>query len=254
MNKRLPAVAVLLWLTASAAALAAEVNGELEWADSVSLSVPIDGVVTEVNARPGTLVEADSELVLLDARIAQAHVVQARSTVRKLELLRAEAQREFERAQELYDRTVLSEHELQVAEIGAANAEADFHAAQSAQVSSEVALELHTVKAPFAARVLAVHVAPGQAVLGTQQVQPLVTLAARERLRVRARVEPAQAAQLAPDSSATVKVGDQQFTARIIAIGAGGDAGGEQQIVEAEFDLPPDSTLHAGQPATLVLP
>ena len=254
MNKRLSAVAALLWLNASAAAFAAELNGELAWADQVSLSVPIDSVVTQVNARPGTTVEAGAELVLLDARVAQAHVAQTRSAVRKLELLRAEAQREFERAQELFDRTVLSEHELQVAEIGAANAEADFRAAQSAQVTSEVALELHTVKAPFAARVLAVHVAPGQAVLGTQQVQPLVTLAARERLRVRAKLEPAQAVQAAPDARVTVKVGDRRFEAHIVALAAADGNEGMHQIIEAEFNLPPDSTLRAGQPATLVLP
>lgn len=254
MNQRLPAVAVLLYLNAAAAVWAAELNGELEWADEVSLSVPIDGLVTRVNARPGADVEAGAELLLLDARVAQAHVAEARSAVRKLELLRTEAQRELERAQELFDRTVLSEHELQVAQIGAANAEADYHAAQSAQVASEVALELHTVKAPFAARVLAVHAAPGQAVLGTQQVQPLITLAARERLRARAALDPAQVVQVAPDASASVNIGDQRFDARIVGITSEDGQRGRRQILEAEFSVPPDSDLRAGQPATLVLP
>lgn len=254
MKPRLSALAVALCLTASASAV--ELSGELDWADRVSLSVPIDGLVTQVNARPGAEVEAAAELVLLDARVAQAHVAQARSAVKKLELLRAEAQREFERAQELYDRTVLSEHELQVAEIAAANAEAEYQAAHSAQVASEVALELHTIKAPFAARVLAVHVTPGQAVLGTQQVQPLITVVARDRVRVRAALDAGQQIKVAPDANASVTVGDRRFDARIVGIVAslGYGAPPARQMLEAEFDAPADAGLQAGQPATLVLP
>lgn len=254
MTPRLPVFAVALCLTASVSAV--ELSGELDWADRVSLSVPIDGLVTHVNARPGAEVEAAAELVLLDARVAQAHVAQARSAVKKLELLRAEAQREFERAQELYDRTVLSEHELQVAEIAAANAEAEYQAAHSAQVAAEVALELHTIKAPFAARVLAVHVTPGQAVLGTQQVQPLITVAARDRIRVRAALDAGQQIKVAPDANASVTVGDRRFDARIVGIVAspGDGAPPARQLIEAEFDVPIGAGLRAGQPATLVLP
>jgi RND family efflux transporter MFP subunit len=254
MINRLCAIAAL-WC-ASCAAFAAELNGELDWANRASLSVPVDGLVTQMKVRPGDSVEAGAELVLLDARVAQAHVAQARSAVRKYQLLRAEAQREWDRAKELYDRTVLSQHELQVAEIDFANADADYRAARSAQVASEVGLELHTVKAPFAARVLAVHAAPGQAVIGSQQVQPLVTVAERGKLRVRAAAEAAQAAAFAPDTAVNVRVGEQPFEARIVAVTAQPpDAQrAAHYVVEAEFAVPADSPLRAGQPATLVLP
>lgn len=254
MNNRLYAIAALC--CASFGACAAELNGELDWANRASLSVPVDGLVTQVKARPGDSVETGAELVLLDARVARAHVAQARSAVRKYELQRAEAQREWDRAKELYDRTVLSQHELQIAEIGFANADAEYRAAQSAQTASEIALELHTVKAPFTARVLAVHVAPGQAVVGSQQVQPLVTVAERGKLRMRAAAEAAQAAEFAPDAAVKVRVGEQQFDARIVAVAAQPpDAQrAAHYAIEAEFAVPADSTLRAGQPATLVLP
>lgn len=254
MSKRLSGLVVLACLSASAVAV--ELNGQLDWAGRVTLSVPIDGVVTHVNARPGATLDSGAELVRLDARVAEAHIAQARGAVRKLELLRAEAQRELERAQELYDRTVLSQHELQVAEIAAAGAEADYQAARSAQVASEVALELHTVKAPFACRVLEVHVAPGQAVLGTQRVQPLITVAARDRLRLRATLDAQQDVAVAPDSDATVDVGGQRFDARIVAVGAlpADAAGGMRRVIEAEFSVPADAAVQAGQAAALVLP
>lgn len=254
MNHWLRAIALLGCM--NAAVSAAELNGELDWAGRVSLSVPLNGLVVQVNARPGESVAADALLVQFDTRVVQAHVAQARAAVGKAELARAEAQREWDRAKELYDRTVLSEHELQLAEIGFTNADADYRTAQTARVTSEVELELHALKAPFAARVLAVHVAPGQAVVGTQQVQPLVTLAARDRLCVRAAVDAAQAADLVPDAAVKVRVGERQFDARIVAVTAEAPTVGRAPpyAVEAEFTAPEGGGLHAGQPATLVLP
>lgn len=254
MNNRLSAIAALCCLNITVTA--AELNGELDWANRVSLSMPVDGLVVQVKARPGENVDAGSDLVLLDTRVAQAHVAQARTAVRKSELLRAEAQREWDRAKELYDRTVLSQHELQVAEIAFANADADYRAALSARTASEVALEIHTVKAPFAARVLEVHVAPGQAVVGTQQVQPLVTVAERGKLNLRAHADAAQAAGLAPGAGVTVRVGEQRYAARIAAVSAAAQDGESETryAVEAEFAVPADSSLRPGQSAALVLP
>lgn len=254
MNNRLCAMVALCCLSVTVSA--AELNGELDWANRVSLSMPVDGLVTQVKTRPGESVEAGAVLVLLDTRVAQAHVAQARAAVRRSELLRAEAQREWDRAKELYDRTVLSQHELQVAEIAFANADAEYRAAQSARVASEVALEIHTVKAPFAARVLEVHVAPGQAVVGTQQVQPLVTLADLGKLRARAAVDAAQATNFAPDAAVKVRVGEQQYDARIVGVSSAAQYGESEArySVEAEFAVPADSPLRVGQPATLVLP
>lgn len=254
MNNRRYAIAAL-WC-ASCSAFAAELNGELDWANRVSLSVPLDGRVRQVDVRPGETVEPGALLLQLDTRIIQARVDHARGAVKKLELARAEAQREWDRAKELYDRTVLSQHELQAAEIAFANADADYLAAQSERVASEVLLENHILKAPFAARVLAMHAAPGEAVVGSQQVQPLVTVAERGKLRARATAEAAQAANLAPDAPVKVRVGEQQFEARIVAVTA--ELPDAQRpahyAVEAEFAVPADSPLRAGQPATLVLP
>lgn len=254
MNKRLYAIAALCCLSVSVPA--AELNGELAWANRIDLSVPLDGRVKQVNVRPGESVEAETLLLQLDTRIIQARVDHARGAVKKQELARAEARREWDRAKELYDRTVLSQHELQAAEIVFANADADYLSAQSERVTSEVLLENHALKAPFAARVLAVHAAPGQAVVGSQHVQPLVTVAERGKLRVRTMAEANQAMGYAPDASVKVRVGDQQYDARIVAVAAEppGAQRAAQYVIEAEFAVPADSPLRAGQPATLVLP
>lgn len=235
---------------------AAEVNGELDWARRVTLSVPVSGVVAEVAVHPGQAVAVGQSLLTLDAREARARVAQADSAVKRLDLRRAEAEREWERAQELFDRTVLSERELQLAEIGRNDAAAAYRAAQTERVAAEVALDYHTLKAPFAAWVLAVPVAPGQAVINTQQATPLATLAARELMRARANVDAAQAAALKADAAVSVRVGGQRLDARIAHIGLEPIDSQRPPLyaVEVEFAVPAATQLRAGQPAVLVLP
>jgi multidrug efflux system membrane fusion protein len=246
----------LLFGGLNAVASAAEYNGELDWANAVTLGLSISGRVAQISVRPGDLVDAGQPLLQLDTRVARAHLAEARSAIKRLELQRAEAQREWDRAKELYDRTVLSERELQLAEIGFNAADAEYHAARSAEVAAEVALEYHTMKAPFAARVLAVHVQAGQAVINTHEVTPLVRLAERDRMRARAWVNAAQAATLKADVAAAVRVGDQRFDAQVASIGAD-PVGAErpaQYAVEVAFNVPAGTALRAGQAATLVLP
>ena len=240
----------------SAATWAAEFNGELLWANAVTLSVPVSGRVVQVDVQPGDLVEAGQSLLQLDTRVARAHVAEARSAIKRLELQRSEAQREWDRAKELYDRTVLSERELQLAEIGFNAADADYHAARSAQVAAEVELENHLLKAPFAARVLDVHVRPGQAVINTHQATPLVSLAERDSMRARALVTADQAAALKANTAAAVRVGDQRFEVQRLVIGDEPVAVERpaQYAVDVEFSVPAGSALRAGQSATLILP
>lgn len=254
MNKWIPGIALLGWLSATAAA--AELNGELGWANQVVLSVPISGRVELLKVRSGEAVEAGQVLLQLDMRTARAHLAQARSAVKRLELQRDEAQREWDRAKELFDRTVLSERELQLAEIGLTAAEADYQAARSAQVNAEVALENHSLKAPFAAWVLATPVVPGQAVINAQQATPLVVLAERGKMRARAAVSAVQAAGLQPGATAGVRVGEQHYDAQIVQVGLD-PLGAERPAlypVEVEFTVSADAPLRAGQAATLLLP
>lgn len=249
-------IACLSSLGVVATAPAVEVTGELDWANQVSLSVPVTGRLKQLNVQVGEAVEAGQPLLQLDTRIAQGQLAQARSAVKRYALQRAEAQREWDRAKELYDRTVLSERELQVAEIGFAAADADYQAARAAQVSAEVALEDHSLIAPFAAYVLDTPTQPGQAVINNQQATPLVTLAARGKLRARAALNAAQMAALQRDSTVQVRSGDQRFDACIVQLGITplGEERPALYAVVVEFVVPMESPLRAGQAATLILP
>jgi len=240
----------------SVTAVAADVNGELGWARQITVSVPFTGQVETLNLRPGQAVEAGQLLLQLDALVARAQVVQARSELKHADLEREEAQREWDRAQELFDRTVLSERELQVAEIGYAAADAAYQAAQAHQVAAEIVLDHHSPKAPFSAWVLAAHVVPGQTLVNTHEPMPLVTLAERGRMTAQASLNAAQVATLKAGDSAQVRIGDQSFDAQVVEVGIAPQSVERPALYNlvVEFTVPMDATLRAGQPATLVLP
>ncbi len=240
----------------SATAIAAELNGELDWAHQITLSVPVTGQVEQLSVQPGMPVEAGQLLLQLDARVARAHFDQARSAVKHAELQRAEAQREWDRAKELYDRTVLSERELQVAEIGFASAEAAYQTARAHQVAAGGELEYHSLKAPFNAWIVATHVAPGQAVINAQQAMPLVTLAERGKMSAHATLNATQATTVQTGNSAKVRIGDQQFDAQVVKVGIAPLSAERPALysVVVEFTVPTDTVLRAGQTATVILP
>ena len=245
---------VLLGLLCGSAA--AEIAGEVVWARTAELSLPASGRVEKIAVLPGAAVEAGQVVLELDARTVQATLADTRAARRAAELRRAEAQREWDRAKELYDRTVLSERELQLAEIGFAAADAQHQAARAAAVAAEVALEYTRLTAPFDAWVLALYVAPGQAVVNQVQAMPLMRVAERGRLRLRATLDAAQLATLAQDTAVVVQTGERRFEARIVnldrePLGAERPA---RYAVEAEFAVPDDVTLRTGQTGALILP
>ena len=234
----------------------AEIAGEVVWARTAELSLPASGRVEKIAVLPGAAVAAGQVVLELDTRTVRATLADTRAAQRAAELLRAEAQREWDRAKELYDRTVLSEHELQVAEIGFAAADAQYQAARAAAVAAAVGLEYSRLSAPFDAWVLAVYVAPGQAVVNQVQAMPLMRVAERGRLRLRATLDAAQLATLAPDTAVAVQVGERRFEARLVnldrePLGAERPA---RYAVEAEFTVPDDVSLRPGQTGTLILP
>jgi multidrug efflux system membrane fusion protein len=243
------AIASLVIGLTSITAGAAEYPAELAWAQRVVLSTPVSGLVTAVPAVAGERVAAGQVLVQLDQRPFASAVREAEAQAHKHQLNRDEAQRELERTRELYERTVISVHDLQVQEIATASAEADYASARAVLEAARLHLEYASVAAPFAGRVLAVAVAPGETVINTQLATPMVTLA-QDRPLVAHALLPADALnQLLPGQLATVQVDGHSFAASVVQVGAEPDASGRYSVRVA-FD-PGETVLRAGLPARI---
>jgi RND family efflux transporter MFP subunit len=143
-------------------------------AQTLMLSVPGSGRVAEVTVNPGQQVRAGALLIQLDARAANALLAQRQAERDALREEQAEAQRELDRAEELFERTVLSVTDLQLARSAFAKVDAQYRAAEAAALRAEAELEDLRIHAPADGVVKSVLVAPGQVVVNRCQVTPML--------------------------------------------------------------------------------
>jgi RND family efflux transporter MFP subunit len=243
-------------LVASFQVFADEQPAIVQWPNRVELSTPVSGIVVEVLVQPGDRVTKDQTLLRLDTRVREAMVEQAKANVARDERLKAEAQRELDRAQELFDRTVLSEHELELARIGFAKGNAEFETAKAALVQAEVDLDYSIVRAPFNGIVVSSFAQIGQTVLSKLEPDILFVFAAAEHMIARARISPNQLAGLKVGQDVTVEFTGKQYRGKIQqfglepASGAGKDA---RYTLDVSFH-PGTTLLRSGLQATIILP
>lgn len=249
-------VLALAGFITAGAVTAAEVPATVQWAQRVELGTLVSGVVARVHVAPGAQVRQGAVLVALDDRRFKAELMQARAEVERLAQVHAEARRENERAQELYDRTLLSDHELEVTKIALATAAAQLQAAKTAVTRAELDLEYSRVRAPFDALVLEVHAGVGQAVAAELAPAPLVTVAEAGRRVVRAVVEESRLADLRAGQSLEVRTGGKVYTGKLVRVGLEPVAGATplSYPLDILIEVPEEAALRAGQAASVVLP
>ena len=240
-------IASVAFCLLSTVAGAAEYPSVLTWSQRVVLSTPVSGVVSAAPVDAGTRVNQGQLLVQLDDRPFKSALRDATAQAHKYKLNRDEAERELERTRELYDRRVISVHDLQLQEIAFASAESDYASAQAAVDAARLDLEYSSIRAPFAGLVLEVAVAPGQTVVNTQQASPMVTLARARPMTAVAKVEAEALAGLSAGQAATVQVDGQRYPGKVLQVGAEPDADG-RYAVQVSFE-PGDTLLRAGLPA-----
>jgi RND family efflux transporter MFP subunit len=148
-------------------------------AQTLVLSVPGSGRVAEVMVSPGQQVRAGTLLIRLDARAANALLAQRQAERDALREEQAEAQRELDRAEELFERTVLSVTDLQLARSAFAKVDAQYRAAEAAALRAEAELEDLRINAPADGIVKSVLVARGQVVVNRCQVTPMLEFEVR---------------------------------------------------------------------------
>jgi len=239
-------------------ASAAEVQGHLAWAQRVELSTPVSGKIDRVLVDVGDRVPAGEALLKLDERPFQARVARARAELASAEQVLAEARRELERAQELFDRQVMSTHELQLEEVALSRAEAAFERARSELQLAELDLEYATVRAPFDALVLARQAEPGQTVVTRLQTTPLLVLAHGDRVLARVAVSDAQLQRLQVGQEVTVRLDGGSLRGTIARLGLErqdqAQEGAALYGVDVALPAGEGRILRAGQAVTVVLP
>lgn len=249
MKNRLLGLCALLTV---APANAADLDATIQWSRRTELALPVSGVVARVEANAGQRVGQGQLLLALDETpfLGSVHETQAQLARRKIEL--DEAVRDAKQAQELYERTVLSNVEIENARMKLARAEAGYNEAKAILDRARYRQKVSALRAPFDLVVLSRHAEPGQAVSAELKPPILLVVAAAGEYLAQARVPAERVTGLKLGQPLTVSVAGKTYTAALKAWSHDPAAGKEPYLLEALFST--TEALYAGQPARLRLP
>lgn len=201
-------------------ASADEVDARLDWVRRVALGTAVSGVIAEVSVRPGQSVTAGQSLVKLDASVFSARTEAAKAKVAALTPAHDEARKERERAQELYERMLLSDHELAEAAIKFGRADAEYKHARAELAQVEQDLKSSDIRAPFDGIVLSCAAEVGATVVSALSPAPLVELAESGRMVAVTWVDANQLARLTLGDKAHVTSGGRAYAGVVYALAA----------------------------------
>lgn len=249
----LSVITAMLLSGVSLVAAAADYQGVLQWAHVTRLTTPVSGKVTSVPVQAGSRVKRGQVLLRLDAREFRARIAQARADVATAKVDAEEARRELKRSKELFDRTVISVHELQLVKIANTRAQSALQVARQRLRLARLSLEFSVLRAGYDARVIRRDVEPGQVVVTRLQATPLIVLASDRQMLATVDLDAEQASGLKPGMKASVSVGDKRFTGLVLRIDYRDSAGKPVYRVAVVFAHDPSLKLLAGQSARVSL-
>ncbi len=228
-----------------------ELNAVVDWAQRVDLTIPVEGIVSKVRVNTGQKVKKGQVLVELDKRIVRANLRQAKANVAGLQASYKETKRELERAKELYERTVLSDHDLQVAKNNEVIAKSKLELAKSNYVKAQVELEYASLRAPFDSIILRRSVEVGKAIIKLQSYDTLITLASSEKYLASAALTQSQSALVNIGDTVRVVNNNKSYSAKIVAVEYADVKTTEKLVLVVEFSSN-EKNLHAGTAVKII--
>jgi RND family efflux transporter MFP subunit len=249
-----------IWFVLATAALypqtlwAAEIQATLQWSQRVELSTPVSGVIQSVNVQVGDLVKKGQVLLALDSTAYRARVAENQAEITRLNAEAAEAKRDLDRVQELYDRTVVSTTDLDQAKLRLVKSQSAISEARARLRQNQKALDDTSLRAPFDAVVVIRQAEPGQSVAAGLQPQMLLTLARSGEMIARFLLSSPQMDQLKTGQTLTVSVAGINHAGKIKTLGLEPIKIKEEWFYPVDVVFPTKEPLRAGAPAQLTLP
>jgi RND family efflux transporter MFP subunit len=235
---------------------AADFEAKLDWAGIYVVSFPLDGGVASVHVRQGDRVARGAKLVELNTVPIEISISRYQSELAARRPVLADAKREFEHAQSLYEQTVLSDVELQRARHTYEKASAELAVSRAQLEYAQWQKGMASVAAPWDARVVQRNVEPGQMLVAEQRSRPLLVLAKADLMAASAVLPLLSVQTLQTGQAAEVLIGDHQYAATVAALGMTPETGVKQDSyrVVVEFEVGANDVYRAGQAATIRLP
>lgn len=227
---------------------AAELDADIGWADVRQLAVPISGQVKEVMAA-GSYVNAGETMLSFKCGVYQAQLKRYQSISSGLLPAVETALSEKELADELFERTVLSEVEHRSAELVYIKVKSQYNAAKAEVEEAKIKAGYCNLKAESALLVLNTHVVQGEMYTLESLKPALLTVASRTAML-------ATSKQLLPlekmykvGAAVKVKVAGKQYNGKIESIAF---QDGNSVLIAATFDVF-DPRLIANKTAKIII-
>jgi RND family efflux transporter MFP subunit len=220
----------VMLLVVSSAAMAAGFDGKVEWARRVAVSVPVSGIVESITVDTGQQIKKGQVLLQLEQTPFVAELAEAKAARNQAAGDRREARRDYKQTKELYDRGLISNVELENAELKSKRANAAWSAAGARLMRAEYNLGHSRLVAPFDGWLLGRNAEVGQTIISTQQAQTLLVIAAANEYLARAEVSGKKLRDLKIGDRAKVEVGGKSFAGTITVLGLEPVAGNYYEV------------------------
>jgi multidrug efflux system membrane fusion protein len=225
---------------------AVEVQGVLAWAELNVKSFSVQGVVEQVSVQVGERVKKNQLLAQLDRRSLLVLMDKYKATVKQLDPSIFDAQIEFNNAEELFDRTVLSEIDLQKKHGRLKQLQAQQRVAQANLKLAQIQYNDAQLTAPYDARLVRVDMVPGLVISLENIADKKIILAALGKMRARVAIKVEQATKISLGQKVKLNVKGERYQGRVLSL--------VQQIeqpklyfIDIEFNHDARQTYLAGQ-------
>ena len=237
----------------STSIVAEEYEAVLAWSKRVELSTPVNGLVQKVFAQTGKIVAKGDVLVQLDPRIFKADLKYAKAKYNNVNEQSLESKRELERQLDMYDRSMLSEHDLQVAKNNYTAAQSNYLQSQAELTKAKLNLEYSAIRAPFNAIVITSTAVKGQ-VVAAEVIPPiLVIIAEANRMLAKFYVSSDKVNDLVLSQGVNINIAGKSYQGKLFSIALEQDKSKlGYYAVDVIFDSK-KTALRAGQRATISL-
>ena len=249
MNSKYVFIALLM-LFISHPLAANELEGELVWSDVVLLGFPVSGVVDKLVVQSGQKVSKGQLLVQLDQRPFVTDVKRMKARIDVISPQLFDAQLEFNQAEELFERTVLSEIELQKVELRLKGLQAQNQAAVTDHDTSLWKQMRASLTAPVNGVVIASDFMPGLIISEENKSAVYMKLATSGVMGVKVSLVANELSSLQVNQAVKVNVGAEQLDGQVNSITMTPDDNGRYTaIVKFQHDV--SKNYYAGGRATV---
>jgi len=217
------------------------------------ISPVITATIASISVWPGDEVAKGDELVQLDARELKARVDQAHQAVVAAQAKLAQAEKESQRLQRIYqtDSGAVSTAELDRVQANVRTVRAELVRSKRSEDEAQTALSYSSLRAPIAGRIVERYADAGDT---ARQGQPLLRMYDPATLRLEASVRESVASKLRKGQTFVAEIDalNKCYTALVDEIVPSADPGSRSFLVKV--DLPDGTGLYPGMFGRLLIP